>query len=235
MSDDPLLVEIAEGVAVLTLNRPEALNALNGALREALVAALDEADAREDLRCVVLTGTGRAFCPGYDLKEMGDPEAPAPTGDRDVAGALARLRTPVIAAVNGLAVTGGFEMALACDMILAGDSAWFQDGHARIGMLPGWGLSQRLPRVVGPYVAKEITLSARRIPAEEAARMGFVNRVVPDAELGEAARALAAEVAQWPGESVAQLKALIDEGYARPFGEAMALESDRAAEANRRD
>lgn len=234
ITEGPLLVEITEGIATLTLNRPDALNALNGALRRALVAALATCDARDDVKVVILTGKGRAFCAGLDIKELAasTDDVTANVGDTDIGAVLAGLGVPVIAAINGLAVTGGFEITLACDMALAAESAWFRDSHVEIGLLPGWGLSQRLPRLVGPGRAKEISLSARKVPAAEAAALGIVLRIVPDAELAHAARALARRIAGWDRTHLRRIKALIDEGYALPFGEALALEARRSSAGN---
>lgn len=231
----PLLAEVDDkGVATLTLNRPEALNALNGALRRDLIAALRDCDGRADVRAVVLTGRGRAFCAGLDVRELGaaGADVTATVGDTDIGGVLAGLGVPVIAAVNGLAVTGGFEIVLACDMVLAAESAWFRDSHAEIGLLPGWGLSQRLPRIIGPGRAKEISLTARRVPAAEAAQLGFVNRVVPDATLATEALAMAQAIAQWDRAHTRRIKALYDGGYALPFAEALAYEDAQARAAN---
>lgn len=233
--DDVLLTEVDEGIAVLTMNRAGSLNALNGALRSALVETLDTLDARPDVGCIVLTGTGRAFCAGLDVKEL---EASGRTvsdnvGDRDIGAAITRLRTPLIAAVNGLAVTGGFEITLSCDMVVAAESAWFQDTHAKIGLLPGWGLSQRLPRTIGLARAKELSLTARRVTAAEAAELGFVNRVVPDAGLRGAAEDMARAVAQWDPAHLVRIKALMNEGYALPLGQALEHEAKTAAELNR--
>ncbi|MWD29781.1 enoyl-CoA hydratase [Aquicoccus sp. SCR17] len=225
---DLLTCEVADRVAVLTLNRPDAMNALSRDLRRDLVRALREMDAREDVGAVVLTATGRAFSAGLDVKEFGTPD-PEPGADRDIGRAFAGLSVPVVAAVQGLAVTGGFELALCCDMIVAGRSAQFQDTHVKIGALPGMGMSQRLTRLVGLPRAKEIVLSARRLPAEEGAALGFVLKVVEDAELPAEARALAGAMAGWPKENVSRLKRLMDEGAALPLGEALALEGRAVA------
>jgi len=235
MEEEPLLVDISQGVATLTLNRPHALNALNHALRSALLARLRDLDAREDLRAIILTGRGRAFCAGLDVKELGaSGQSVAENVEAtDLGAALAGLKTPVIAAVNGLAVTGGFEITLACDIVLAAESAWFQDTHAKIGLLPGWGLSQRLSRVVGPYRAKEISLSARKVTAREAAEFGFVNRVVPDDSLMTEAFALAQSVAQWPATHIWRLKSLIDRGYSMSLADALQFEAREAQRLNR--
>ncbi len=236
MDEAPLLIELADGIATLVLNRPAALNALDHALRSALVDSLLEMDGRSDIRVIILTGRGRAFCAGLDLKELGlsRNNVTDNIGDRDIGATITTLKTPIIAAVNGLAVTGGFEIILSCDIVLAARSAWFQDTHAKVGLLPGWGLSQRLPRVIGPYRAKEISLSARKVTAEEAAQLGFVSRVVHDDDLSSEARAVAMAIAQWPAEHVQRIKSLIDRGYAMPFGEALRFEAEEARALNAR-
>lgn len=236
MEDKPLLIEIADGVATLKFNRPEALNSLNRALRTMLIESLAEIDAREDVSVIVLTGTGRAFCAGLDVKELGASGSTVADNvdNGDLGLALSRVKTPLIAAINGLAVTGGFEITLACDIVLAAESAWFQDTHAKIGLLPGWGLSQRLPRVVGPYRAKEISLSARKVTADEAGRLGFVNRVVPDAQLMPEALGLARSIVQWPSEHTRRIKSLIDDGFAMPLAEALKFEAREAHALNGR-
>lgn len=223
---EPLLVDISDGIATLTFNRAEALNSLNGALRRALIATLAEVDARDDVRAIILTGTGRAFCAGLDVKELSasGTNVTDNVDDADIGGAITALGTPIIAAINGLAVTGGFEITLACDIVIAAESAWFCDSHAKIGLMPGWGLSQRLARTIGPSRAKEISLTARKVGAAEAAELGFVSRVVPDAELAAAARDTAAQIAQWPGPTTRQIKALIDGGLAMTLAEGLAFE-----------
>ena len=234
--DAPLLVEIADGIATLTLNRPSALNALSADLRARLVAALAEMDARQDVRVMVLTGRGRAFCAGLDVRELeaSDSDVSANVAQTDIGAVLSGLQTPIIAAINGLAVTGGFEITLACDMVIAAESAWFQDTHARIGLMPGWGLSQRLQRTIGQARAKEIAFTARRVSAAEAALLGFVNRVVPDADLPAVARALAADIARWDGAVLRNIKHLIVGGGALPFAEALEFERQTSREINAR-
>jgi enoyl-CoA hydratase len=223
MREVPLLSRVENGVAVLKMNRPDALNALSRALRLALVSTLAEMDGREDVRVIILTATGRAFCAGLDVRELEASDANVTDNIEggDIGGTIAGLKKPVIAAVNGLAVTGGFEITLACDMAIAAESAWFADTHVKIGLLAGWGLSQRLPRLIGPNRAKELALTARRVPAAEAAALGFINSVVPDDELIDRAMALATTIAEWPEKNVANIKAVIDQGYAMPFGEAL--------------
>ncbi|MYE14133.1 MAG: enoyl-CoA hydratase, partial [Gammaproteobacteria bacterium] len=177
-----LLVERKDGVATLTLNRPEQMNALSMELRRLLADELDALRHDEEIGVVILTGAGRAFCAGLDLKEMGGERPAEATGRGDLpdpAQMLRRLRQPVIGAVNGVAVTGGFEIALACDMLIAAPEAQFADTHARVGLLAGWGLSQRLSRIVGPNRARELSLTGNYLSAERAERWGLVNRVVP--------------------------------------------------------
>ena len=150
-------------------------------------------------------------------------------GERaDPVSALGRFAGPVIAAVNGAAITGGFELALAADLMLAGESARFADTHARVGILPGWGLSQKLPRIIGMGRAKELSLTGNFLSAAQAERWGLVNRVLPDAELLPAARALARDMLSALPSMLPTMKRVMDDGYALPFGEAMALERARS-------
>ena len=165
MDTPPLLIDKhPAGYAVLTLNRPQAMNALSRDLMAALADTVDALEADPAVRVLVLTGAGRAFCAGLDLKELGSGSGTLGRGDSGVAdkdpvAALGRFTGPVIGAINGAAVTGGFELALACDVLYAGTSARFADTHARIGIAPAWGLSQKLPRAIGPYRAREVSFS----------------------------------------------------------------------------
>ncbi len=154
-----------DGCALVTLNRPRAMNALSTALRAELVAALNRLSADTSVRVLVLTGAGKAFCAGLDLKELGAGSDPAtalvPAEALDPVAALARFTGPIIGAINGVAITGGFELALGCDVLIASTAASFADTHARVGVMPGWGLSQRLPRIVGASRAKELSLTGK--------------------------------------------------------------------------
>mgnify|MGYP001627887985 CR=1 FL=1 len=222
---DPLLIDVSEGIATLTLNRADALNALTNALRHKLVDTLGEMDQRDDVRVIVLTGKGRAFCAGLDVKELtASGRNVSENVDADIGAAITALETPIIAAINGLAVTGGFEITLSCDVVIAAESAWFCDSHAKVGLMAGWGLSQRLARTIGPARAKDISLTARKVSAAEAKELGFVTRVVPDADLPEAARAYAAEIAQWPRAVTRQIKRQIHVGFEMPLGQALEFE-----------
>jgi enoyl-CoA hydratase len=233
-----LLTEKKDGVAVVTLNRPEAMNALSRALRAALHDAIVAVSNDAEVSVVVLTGAGRAFTAGLDLKELGTDAgglraANATGADENPVLAILECPKPVIGAINGVAITGGFEVALACDVLIASTNARFADTHARVGIMPGWGLSQRLSRVIGPYRAKELSLSGNFLDAHTAAAWGLVNRVVEPDELMPAALKLASDMATIPVETLALYKKIIDEGYALPFGEAMALEQ-RLSTANNR-
>lgn len=230
MSEDVLRVEREGAVATLTLNRPDAMNALSAALRDALGRAFRDLQADEGVRVAVLTGAGRAFCAGYDLKELasGSSGPTAASAGSDMADAMADFEGPIIGAVNGHAITGGFELALACDVLIASERARFADTHARVGILPGWGLSQKLPRMIGVSRAKEISFSGNFVEADQALSWGLVNRVVPHDELLPAARALAADMASCVPEVLRGYKRLIDDGLAMPLGAALEMERERA-------
>lgn len=230
MSEAVLRVERSEGIATLTLNRPDARNALNSALRRALRDAFANLAADASVRAVILTGAGKAFCAGLDLKEMGE-RGPGAGGDGE-AGAVAssiveRIESfphPVIGAINGVAVTGGFELALACDVLIGCPETRFADTHARVGILPGWGLSQKLPRLLGPWRAKLVSFTGNYISADEAERWGLLARVVPADQLLPACRALALDMLSCVPGAVEGYKRMIDAGYAINYGDARALE-----------
>ncbi len=230
--------EIEEGIALVTLNRPEAMNALSRALRAELAIAMRAVNADDNVRCVILTGAGeRAFTAGLDLKELGADSsnlgaANAESADENPVKAIEQCQKPVIGAINGVAITGGFEVALACDILIASTNARFADTHARVGIMPGWGLSQKLSRIVGISRAKELSLSGNFLDAETACAWGLVNRVVPPEQLLPAAKALARDIASAEPAMVQGYKRLIDDGYALPFGQAMAHEARISTAAN---
>ena len=233
MTDAVLLQEVhPTGYAVLTLHRPQAMNALTRQLMAELAQAIEALEANPDVRVLIITGAGRAFCAGLDLKEIGSGQGTLGSVESDVArpdplSALERFSGPIIGAINGAAVTGGFELALACDILLASPAARFADTHARIGIAPGWGLSQKLSRAIGPYRAREISFTARWVSAEQAATWGFVNRVVPAHELLQTARDMAADMQGALPNMLRHYKAIIRDGYALSFSEGMALERQR--------
>jgi enoyl-CoA hydratase len=227
-----ILVEKSGAVAVVTLNRPEAMNAMSGALRAALCEALTGLDADDDVRVAILTGAGdRAFTAGLDLKELGEQGLSAANATEARANpvrALEAFSKPVIGAINGVAITGGFELALACDILIASTGARFADTHARVGITPGWGLSQKLSRLIGIYRAKELSLSGNFLDAQTALAWGLVNRVVAPDELMGAAMTLAQDIATVPSDMLRTYKRMIDDGFALPLGEALTLEHERS-------
>ena len=216
-----------EGVALVTLDRPEALNALSFGLLAELVAALEALDADGAVRAIVLTGAGeRAFAAGADIKEMADatPESLADGGGFGHWDELRMIRKPVIAAVRGFALGGGCELAMACDLIVAGDDAQFGQPEIRIGVMPGAGGTQRLTRAIGKAKAMELILSGRSIDAREAERLGLVTRVVPSEGTVESALALAGEIAAMPPLAVAAAKRAVNEAYEAPLTQGLADE-----------
>jgi len=236
MSEPVLQVERAAGVATVTLNRPQAMNALSRELRVALVEAFTTLAFDADVRVAILTGAGRAFCAGLDLKELGRGSGPVGAGsgeEPNVMKALAGFEGPIIGAINGVAVTGGFELALACDVLIASSEARFADTHARVGIMPGWGLSQKLSRAIGIARAKELSLTGNYLDAVTADAWGLVNRVVAPAELLPACRKLAQDMLSVPDAGLRAYKRIIDEGFAVSFGDGMRLERELSGAANR--
>jgi len=231
MSESVLLIEKHDRVATFTLNRPRALNALSRELRAALVAAFDGLRDDPEIGVVILTGSGRAFTAGLDLKELGDTgfgsgATEAAVADADVIQAMARCAQPIIGAINGFAVTGGFEIALACDLLICSSEARFADTHARVGVMPGWGLSQKLSRAIGIYRAKELSLTGNYLSAAQAAEWGLVNRVVAPDTLLPTCHALARDILSCDSTVMRAYKRVIDEGFALSFGEGLRLEND---------
>ncbi|MFB7054801.1 enoyl-CoA hydratase/isomerase family protein [Streptomyces vinaceus] len=225
---EDVLHRIESGVSWITLNRPEAMNAVTWDQRERVIALLAEASADPGVRAVVVTATGKGFCAGADLR--GAPAAPAERIAGDVARMIKlgaqRLITavldcekPVLAAVNGTAAGIGAHLALACDLVIAAESARFIEVFVRRGLVPDGGGAYLLPRLVGPQKAKELMFFGDAVPAAEAERLGLVNRVVPDPELEATARAWAERLAQGPTRALALTKQLVN----------ASLDGDRAA------
>lgn len=231
MSDPIVLVERDGPVAIVTLNRPDALNALSRALRREIVNTFAGLAKDDSVRAVVLTGAGRAFTAGVDLKEAGETgfALGADGGEIDLSKGLAAFPWPIIGAINGFAITGGFELALMCDVLLASEKAKFADTHARVGIMPGWGLSQKLSRMIGSSRAKELSFTGNFLDAETAERWGLVNRVYAEDELVPAAVKLAHEMASCDPVMLKQYKKVIDDGFGLNFADAMKLEVRRSA------
>jgi enoyl-CoA hydratase/carnithine racemase len=229
--DETVLSETADRACTVTLNRPDARNAMNSELQRTLAIALGGAEADEGVDVVILTGADPAFCAGLDLRELGTTAANLVGGrddeHRSPFTVLWTMTKPVIGAINGPAVTGGFELALGCDFLIASERATFGDTHARLGVTPGGGMSVFLPQTVGLRKAKEMSLTGNFIDAREALEFRLVNHVVAHEELLPAARRLAADIAGNDQEAVRNLKQLYDRGSKVSVGEAIALEQDR--------
>ena len=233
---DEIIISVDQHIATVTLNRPEAMNALSGALRSQLTQAVDTLEADADIRVMILTGAGeRAFSAGLDLKELGGNanDAALTIATDDPVQSLGRFSGPIIGAINGVAITGGFELALACDVLIGTQNTRFADTHARVGILPGWGLSQKLTRLLGPSRAKEVSLTGNFIPAEQALDWGLITHIVETDALLDKARALAADMLSCVPETLAAYKKLMDDGYAETFGNGLKLEDETGRAANR--
>ena len=227
MQDQPILVEICGRVGLITLNRPRQLNALNDALMDAMGDALLRFDADEQIGAIVITGSSKAFAAGADIQAMADwsfmdvYQGAFITRNWET---IRRVRKPVLAAVAGFAMGGGCELALACDIIVAGESARFALPEIKLAMLPGAGGTQRLPRAIGKAKAMDMCLSARTLEAQEADRYGLVSRVVPDAELLNQTLALAEQIAGFSLPALMAIKAAVNRAWESPLAEGMLFE-----------
>ncbi len=214
-----------EGFATLILNRPDKLNTLSIRMRQELAAAIDALEADLAVRVLILTGDGRAFTAGLDLDEWSAPGVVAAGAyEHDAVAALQRFSGPVIGAINGLAITGGVEIALACDVLIASTEARFADTHVKVGLLPGWGGSARMARRIGLHRAKELALTGRFLDAEQAAAWGFVNRVVEPGQLRPEAEAMARQMLSGVPETLTAYKRLLDDEAGVTLEEALRLE-----------
>jgi enoyl-CoA hydratase len=227
-------VEYSGEIATVVLNRPKAMNALSTELCDAIGQSFLELAQADAVRAVILTGAGRAFSAGVDLKELASGERKvAALGAQEMIDAVRHFPGPVIGAVNGFAITGGFELALACDFLVASSEARFADTHARVGILPGWGLSQRLPRLIGINRAKELSFTGNYLDAETACAWGLVNRVTEPDALLPTCRALAEDALSCQPDTLRDYKKLIDDGYAMSYGDALAHEARESAQTMR--
>lgn len=234
MSEQLLIVDKDNGVTTVTMNRPDALNALSTGLRQALVQTFRELKVDPSTEVVVLTGAGRAFTAGLDLKELGGETGEAEAGkavyDTDLESALKGFGKPIIGAINGFAITGGFELALMCDILICSTAARFADTHARVGIVPGWGLSQRLPRLIGLTRAKELSLTGNFMSAEQAYEWGMINRVVEPEALLETAQGLARDILTTEPVTRTTVLRIMNEGWDATLGEGMAIEQAASRE-----
>jgi enoyl-CoA hydratase/carnithine racemase len=217
MSDAPLLVNVEDGIAVVTLNRPEALNSINRAMRMEMMKLFPELDMRQDVKVIVVTGTGdKAFCTGADLKERSTRTTEEMVHDRHYltsksTSIISNVSKPVIAAIKGYCMAGGYEMVLQCDISICSDNAIFALPEVTHGFFPGGGACQRLPRLVGYQMAKELIFTGRRWDAKEAKELGLVNKVVPLDKVFDEAMAMARKIASYPSIGVIQSKRALNQ------------------------
>lgn len=234
---DQVLVNVEDGVGTLTLNRPDKLNAFTGDMLNGLIAALDDCEVRDDVAVVVLTGAGRGFCSGGDIGGMGEGHDVRPHVTKDriwqeiqaFPKRLARFEKPILAAVNGAAVGGGMDLALACDIRIAGESAKFAETYAKIGLLPGGGGAYFLPRIVGRARALELLWTSDFIDGATALEIGLVNHVYPDDELLAETIKLAKRIAAMPPLSIRLIKRTVDQSLRSDMDTAFDLVSSHIA------
>src|SRR5258705_3498968 len=223
--DDVLLIDTQDRVRTLTLNRPRARNALSSALRAQFFGALRDAEADDSVDVVILTGADPVFCAGLDLKDLGD-SSQLP----DISPQWPPMTKPVIGAINGAAVTGGLELALYCDILIASEQARFADTHARVGLLPTWGLSVRLPQKVGVGMARRMSLTGDYLSAADALRAGLVTEVVPHDRLLATARRIAASIVGNNPNAVRALLASYHRIDDASTGPGLAIEAESATQ-----
>jgi enoyl-CoA hydratase len=231
MTDAPVLYEVADHVATVTLNRPAVRNAMNTALREAMTERFTALAVDDDVRVIIVTGAGdKAFSAGADIREFVAPLVPtrfrAERRRLDFRQVMDRCPQPIIAAIRGIALGGGLELALACDIRIAGDDALLGLTEVNLAIIPGGGGTQRLPRLVGRGKALEMILTGQRIDAAEALRIGLVERVVPAAEVMTTARALARELAGKAPVALRYAKEAVVAGLELPLADGLRLEGD---------
>jgi len=221
-----VLSETQGKVGLIKINRPDALNAVNAEVMDGIISATKTFDENPDIGCIVITGEGKAFIAGADIKEMQDKSyMDMYLADKQSAWeGFAASRTPIIAAVNGFALGGGCELAMMCDMIFASDKAKFGQPEIKLGVTPGWGGSQRLTRAVGKAKAMDLILTGRMMDAEEAERCGLVARIIPADDLMDEAMKTAAEIADYSAPSVMIAKEQVNRGFETTLAEGLRFE-----------
>ncbi|MDX2454734.1 enoyl-CoA hydratase [Desulfosarcina sp.] len=217
----PVLLDVENQIAVITLNRPERRNAINQQLLIRLYDALDAVTVRDDVRVIIITGNGPSFCAGLDLGAIGKENLFDPRGNgSDLPDLMRACNKPIIAAVNGHAITGGFELALNCDFIIAAENAQFSDTHVRVGIHPGWGMTQLLQQTVGQRRAKQISFACQPIYAHTALAWGLVNEVLPREHLLDRAKTIAAQIVKADPQLLGVIKTLIENRNRSPLEQA---------------
>jgi len=232
MNNKPVLYEVRGHVTIITLNRPEAYNTVTKGMLDGICDSLQKAETDQNIHAIVMTGSGtKAFCAGLDLKEL-TKNPDSLNNDRPMLDAFANRKKPLIGAINGYCITGGFELALMCDLLYASDNAIFSDTHCKVGLMPGWGLSQKLPRLIGYGRAKEMSLTGKKIDAKTALSWGLVNRVFQVEDLVDEAVKLATEMASHNPKIIQNIKNVIDTGANLNITEALAYEKKRSVSHN---
>jgi enoyl-CoA hydratase/carnithine racemase len=214
MAYEALLFEKKDGIAIITLNSPDKLNAISTAMKASIAAAADEVDKDDSIKVAILTGAGRGFCAGHDISEMAAGTAKEPTlyeklNTANNEACFYKMQKPVIAAINGACVGAGLALALSCDIRIAADTAKLGSAYAKLGAAPGLGMTYWLPKIIGPAAALEFMFTAKVVLGPEAKAMGLVNQVVPAADLMKASMEMAATIAQYPTLGVALTKKLV--------------------------
>jgi len=233
---EPVKIDIVNSVAVITLNRPESRNSLSREVREALITALRVIAQQDDVLVVVLTGSGKAFCAGLDLKELKQDNTPIQSdgmgGKSPVLSALRECPKPIIGTINGYAVTGGFELALACNFLYAAESAQFADTHALVGLMPGWGAFAETSSPDQHQSRQRNQFLGQLFSADDALAWGLVNRVFPDDELLKKTREVAEQISEADPETLRRIRRVMNEGWEMPLGDALKMECKVAGQFN---
>jgi enoyl-CoA hydratase len=224
--EQAVLFEVDDQTAVITLNRPERRNAMNQALLTQLFDAIDRVSADDDIHAAIITGNGKAFCSGIDLSCLGKDNLFDPRGDgSDLFTVFSACKKPIIGAVNGHAITGGFELALNCDFLIGSEHASFADTHAKVGIHPGWGMTQLLQQAVGQRMAKQMSLSCQFISAEKALEIGLINELVEEDMLIERAMSIARHICAVNYPMMMTVKSLIEFRNTATLKDALAEET----------
>ncbi|HOQ10916.1 MAG: 2,3-dehydroadipyl-CoA hydratase [Spirochaetes bacterium ADurb.Bin218] len=223
-----VLFEVRDEIAIITLNRPEKRNSINRELLAGLYDAIEEVSRNENIKVGIITGNGKSFCAGIDLSVIGKENLFDIRGNGiDLPDIFGSCRKPLIGAINGHAITGGFEIALNCDFLIASDNAMFADTHAKVGIHPGWGMTQLLQQAVGKRRAKQMSLTCQFITAEEALKFGLVNEVVPQENLMNRTIEIAKQICENKYDMVITVRDLINYRDTASMGQALAHERER--------
>jgi enoyl-CoA hydratase len=222
-----VLFEVKDSVALITLNRPDRHNAICQDLLVNLYNYIDEVARNNEIKVAVITGNGKSFCSGIDLSVIGTDNLLDPRGDgKELPDVLRPCEKPIIGAINGNAITGGFELALNCDFLIASENARFIDSHAKVGIHPGWGMTQLLQQAVGQRMAKQLSFTCKPVSALDALRCGLVNEVVPLPELLPRAMEIAGNICAVNQDIMSAMKGLIEKRNEVSFNEAFQAERD---------